>query len=318
MRRILIIVPCSDRKFGVTVRNLQAASVPKGSIDEVSDSWLNRINDTAPTDYAGSLYAGRSFKELRNACRLIDAELVVVSAGLGIVHQSKKVPNYALTVTNGSKDSIGERISDGVFSSDLWWETLKRKRKNDYDLHRYLCDMNADLILLGLSKPYAKMIYKDLANLPVEIIQKSRVFGIGIKSELPEPIASNLLDYDQRMNGPDSNLVGTMTDLVARCIHDFCQVLKENSNLGVDVEMDQAFVNNRLQGWRYPIIPKRKNLTDPEIIKFILANWENTQGVTNKSLRLLRSQGYACEQGRFGKIIASVRNERIEQRNLGL
>ena len=318
MRRILIITPCSDRKFGLTERDLQASSLPKGSIVDVCDSWLSRVRSAEPTDYAGNLYAGRSFKELRSACKLIDGELMIISAGLGIVHQSKKIPNYALTVTKGTKDSISERISSGVFSSDLWWETLKGKSKNDYDLQKCLHAMDADLILLGLSKPYAKMIYNDLASLPDQIIRKLRVFGVGLESDLPEPLVRNLLEYDQRMNGSDSYLVGTMTDLVARCIYDFCQSLKENSNLGIDVEVDKAFVKKRLDGWRYPSIPKRKNLTDPEIVKFILDNWEVTQGLTHKSLKLLRSEGYACEQGRFGKIIASVRNEKIEQMDLGL
>jgi hypothetical protein len=318
MKKVLIVVPCSDRKSGFTPSSLKASSLECGSIEQVAQEWLDRVGDATPTNYIDELYAGRSFSELRKARKIIGADLIVISAGLGIVSSAEKIPNYALTVSNGTKDSVGSKITSNNFSPSTWWNALKVSNISKYNLRQKLETVDAGLILIGLSKNYAKMVADDLRQLNKEILEKCRVFGVGLQGFLPDNLSGNLLEYDQRFNGRDSYLPGTMTDLVARCIHDFCKCLHDHHHLGKNLRADQLFVQDRLSDWRYPVIPKRKALTDEEVIKFILEHWGRTQGKTGETLKLLRDEGNACEQGRFGALIASVRDQGSGQEEFNL
>ena len=308
MRKVLIVVPCSDRKFGFTPSNLKAASLDCGSVNQVAEEWLDRIKDAVPTSKAGEMYAGRSFSELRKARTIVSAELIVISAGLGVVRSTDRIPNYALTVSRGSEDSISCKIAINDFVPDIWWEALKSRNLRQFSLQRKVDEVGADLILFGLSKNYARMIRKELTELSQETIKKCRLFGVGLQDYLPGQLTQNLLEYDQRLNGPDSFAVGTMTDLVARSIHDFCDNLDKNKQLGLDLEADKSFVQDRMCDLRYPLIPKRKAMSDDEVIQFILDNLKHTQGKTADTLKLLRKSGFACEQSRFASLFRNAKN----------
>jgi len=313
MRRILIITPCSDRKNGFTPDNMRAATLTAGTIGQVATEWLERLRDCSATKKrAIEVYAGRSFHELRKAQSTVSADLTIISAGLGIVHGSQKIPNYGITVSKRASDTVFKKISNVNTTATEWWESLKQSDAARYDFNKIQFD-DYDLVLLILSKNYAGMVRKDLERISEKAIAKLRIFGVGIKSYLPETLHSNLLAYDQRLNGPDFDNKGTMADLSARCVLDFCKCISENKKLGVDLKTDRAFVEHRLVNLRYPEVFSRQVLTDDEVKDFILQNLETTKGRVSQSLRLLRDCGYACEQSRFSKLFACVReNSRIQ------
>ena len=54
---------------------------------------------------------------------------------------------------------------------------------------------------------------------------------------------------------------------------------------------------------------KNRKVRDEIVVAFIRKNWKNTGGKFQKSLRLLRDSGIACEQNRFRDILNRVKND---------
>jgi len=316
MSRILIITPCSDRKYGFTPEHMRAASLPFGSLPSVANEWAVRVKESIPTNAARDVYAGRSFVELKAAQSLVSADLVIISAGLGIVRGQQKIPNYGITVSRSASDSIFKKI-EGKAQSTEWWSHLQKTMGAKFDLNSI--DFGAyDLVLMIMSKNYAKMVSGDLSLMSEDVIKKLRVFGVGINSLMPLKLRDNILSYDQRLNGPDYDHLGTMTDLSARCLLDFCKQMQGNSEIGRGLQYDKEFVEGRLNGMRYPEVFHRKVCTDDEVKLFILEHWDTNKGNVNKTLRLLRDKGFACEQTRFANLFRSVKHEKKLQGEFNL
>ena len=316
MSRILIITPCSDRKYGFTPEHMRAASLPFGCLPSVANEWAVRVKQSIPTNAARDVYAGRSFVELKAAQSLVSADLVIISAGLGIVRGQQKIPNYGITVSRSASDSIFKKI-EGKAQSTEWWSHLQKTMGAKFDLNSI--DFGAyDLVLMIMSKNYAKMVSSDLSLMSADVIKKLRVFGVGINSLMPLKLRDNILSYDQRLNGPDYDHLGTMTDLPARCLLDFCKQMQSNSEIGRGLQYDKEFVETRLDGMRYPEVFDRKVCTDDEVKLFILEHWDTNKGNVNKTLRLLRDKGFACEQTRFAKLFKSVKHEKKLQGEFNL
>ena len=81
---------------------------------------------------------------------------------------------------------------------------------------------------------------------------------------------------------------------------------------------DKAFVTSRLKPMEYPKTHDRKQLSNEEVIEFLLTNWENFEGKSTKSLRFLRDEGFACEQGRFRDLFYQAKDLKYGQKELGL
>ena len=110
MSKILIITPCSDRKYGFTPEHMRAASLPFGSLPSVANESAVRVKESIPTNAARDVYAGRSFVELKAAQSLVSADLVIISAGLGIVRGQQKIPNYGITVSRSASDQYLKKL----------------------------------------------------------------------------------------------------------------------------------------------------------------------------------------------------------------
>ena len=316
MTKVLIITPCSDRKYGFTPEYMRATSLPLGSLRSVANEWAVRVKESIPTNAARDVYAGRSFVELKAAQSLVSADLVIISAGLGIVRGQQKIPNYGITVSRSASDSIFKKI-EGKAQSTEWWSHLQKTMGAKFDLNSI--DFGAyDLVLMIMSKNYAKMVSGDLSLMSEDVIKKLRVFGVGINSLMPLKLRDNILSYDQRLNGPDYDHLGTMTDLSARCLLDFCKQMQGNSEIGRGLQYDKEFVEGRLNGMRYPEVFDRKVCTDDEVKLFILEHWDTNKGNVNKTLRLLRDKGFACEQTRFANLFRSVKHEKKLQGEFNL
>ena len=81
---------------------------------------------------------------------------------------------------------------------------------------------------------------------------------------------------------------------------------------------DKAFVTSRLKPMEYPKAHDRTQLSNEEIIKFLLDNWKTFEGKSTKSLRFLRDEGFACEQGRFRDLFYQAKNLKYGQKELEL
>jgi len=306
----MIIIPCTERKRQVPGPKFLARNLLPGSIVSVAEQWTKVVNSSEHNFTADQIYCGRAFQDAYKAANACEADLIVVSAGLGIVDMCLKIPAYGLTVAQGHPDSISSRVTPISWTPAMWWASLKKTNSGAFDFSRYFKENDPSLILVHLTKQYARMIYEELACLSSDKVSKIRLFGLGLEKFVPENLRECIMPYDHRMNGPDSSIGGTITDFGARSIRHFVGLVTDK-----DLEIGSLFyhkelVEGALANWKQPIRPNRQKLTDEQVIHFISKHWDAVSGGSSKMLLLLRGSGNACEQGRFKGLFRKAKEKR--------
>ncbi len=118
----LVITNCSKRKRVQPDSNLDAQHLEPGATDSVAVDWCSRLFAAEPVCAAQDLYAGRAFVEARRAASVLASRLAVVSAGLGLVDGTAKVPSYSLTTAPRDPNNILRKIDA---SASDWWAELQ-------------------------------------------------------------------------------------------------------------------------------------------------------------------------------------------------
>jgi hypothetical protein len=297
--RTAILIPCSDRKRGRPSKDLLARSLPAGSLSEVAGEWCDRVSSATLKQPHTKVYCGRSYQEASNAAAVLSADLVVISAGLGLVRADRQIPNYSLTVAPGSEDSVLTKIKcDGDGPSD-WWGALKARNNECVGVHDIIRGEPSTLFLVALSASYARLIQEDLLELSAREAQRVRIFGASIVDHLPPNLTASVMPYDTRLNGPDSPLPGTMSDYASRALRHYAGCLADGVLSANNAANDRQQLSALMMHWRVPNALVRERMTDEQLIGFIQRHWHQTEGRSGTTLRLLRNSGHACEQGRF-------------------
>lgn len=158
---------------------LRARTLSPGPASDVAKEWGERTQHARIRTTPENVYCGRSFREAYSASKELCAELVIISAGLGLIRQHDEIPGYSLTVSNGREDSIKERITDQNRSPKLWWKALASNTSASTSLVDTVKDTDASLVLIALSESYAHMLFDELEGLEEGILRRLRVFGAG-------------------------------------------------------------------------------------------------------------------------------------------
>lgn len=271
-----------------------------------------RVASAKPKGPHEEVYCGRAYREAASAAKKLSAELAVISAGLGVVRAEQQIPSYSLTVSPGSEDTVLDKIKGGGASPDAWWRALQFGRGGVAGVQDVFRGDSTVLVLMCLSASYARLIRDDLMDLSVAETQRVRIFGAGIVGHLPPNLADSVMPYDARLNGPDSPIPGTMSDFASRALHHFAGCLKDGVLSAEQADDDRQKLLGLMRDWRTPNRPMRERMTDEEIVKFILEQWDKTGGRSGDSLRLLRDTGHACEQSRFRDLFRRASHLRDE------
>ena len=93
-----VIAPCSSRKTLEAPKQARAVSLPISSQATLETAWVARLKTFERVVAAQDLYSGRGAALARRAAQKASASLYIVSAGLGLVAGSERVPAYGMTV----------------------------------------------------------------------------------------------------------------------------------------------------------------------------------------------------------------------------
>ena len=146
----------------------------------------------------------------------------------------------------------------------------------------------------------------EVMGLPIDRFARLRLFTRTPRSRIPEGLRNYVMPYDDRLDGPDSDIRGTRSDFAARALRHFAGL----QTCGTATE-DAAAVDAALAGWRMPKIQNRIRRDDSELLNLMRQHWDSAEGKSSKLLRLFRDDlGVACEQGRFATLARQVRGER--------
>ena len=303
----MIVIPCTERKRFPPDAELRARVLPEGDLSEVAAAWSQRVFSAAPVGAARDVYCGRAFREAFLAVQEMNADLVIVSAGLGLVEVDQQIPSYGLTVVGGRQDSVGRKIVGPVWCPADWWDALRANSPFTSNLKQRIEEAEASVVLMSLSESYGRMVWRDLEALSGPQVERLRIFGANIARHLPENVSDAVMPYDRAFDGSDSPIPGTMSDFGSRVLHHYCQLLSAGEVGGESAKEDGERLAKHMSSWSPPDVPKRKKLTDREVLDFISENWSATGGRSQASLRFLRDSGFACEQGRFKDLFHRAR-----------
>ena len=301
----VVITTCTNRKRKAIADDLRICAVGPAGLVDVAGHWAGRLasaNEHYPPE---AIYGGRGFQEARSVASTLNARLLIVSAGLGLIDATSKVPPYACTIVAGSTDSVASRV-EGAFSPSRWWSALNRVSPFGLSLSDALQDAGG-LVLAALSGAYLDMIADDLLALPNAVRDRLRLFTRAPLGRVNPGLRSFVMPYDERLDGPDSPIPGTISDFSSRAVRHFAEKIVMPEDPRSPAEHVRA-VRSAFGAWRTPERPVRLRLEDQAILKIMRAHWDDTEGL---SLPRLRGEfNVACEQSRYAGLARIIRGER--------
>jgi hypothetical protein len=308
--RIVVITNCSARKSQPISDLLQARSLPRGALKHVSQKWQARVEECELRHVAEALYQGRGFLEAKKAAGLAGTELHIISAGLGVVAASDLVPAYSLTVTRGHSDFIGARLLEDLFQPSLWWEAISVAKGCPHPLAKFLARTPDTTFVVAMSPAYLSLMHADLNSLSDQERSRLRVIGPRSEDEVPHGLREMYIKFDNRLDGPSSEIRGTESDFPQRAGRFFVELLIANPRTR-DVQSQRELVENKMKGWHARDSIRRRRLPEPELKKAVARVLRESGGYWSPALRRLRDElNIACEQKRFRKLCEEVSQSR--------
>jgi hypothetical protein len=309
-RMTTILINCSKRKRIAPDAGLCAGTLDRGSLDAVSRGWDERIALSKPLIEAGRLYSGRQFHEALQAKHALNAEMLILSAGLGVLLPCDLVPSYGLTVVPGSSDNVLKMVDGDVSAAD-WWRALTARPDRFRTLNAAIKQIghSEDLLLIALPSPYLAMVEHELEQFSRERLSRTRIFtGQSFRFRTAR-LNHHLMPYDARLDGPNSPAPGTTTDFASRALRDFATAVLPFAP-DETPEKHAEVVLSRIDQWAFAVRPRRERQSDADLRDVIRASWGDAGGSASQMLRWLRAElGLACEQGRMRDLYAAVGQE---------
>lgn len=296
MKKLSVVVTCTDRKMLVPPPALRVGSLPDGTVSARLGAWTERVHAETDRVPLVNLYKGdhwlRSREIVEAAARAgFRAELWVVSAGLGLQPVTSSFPAYAATFAAGHEDSVA---STGI-DRRQWWKGLQ-KRMGVSTLPEL---GSRGPVLLVLSEVYGSVLTGELREL-----------GEGGADALLVGGAEDI-DGVQRIPANGSlrrALGGTLTGLNARMAASWLEHC-ENGVLTspATTQSWRRWVERSAHREKYDRTP----MTDAEVRDYIRVSAAEQPGISRTRLhRQLRESGRACEQKRFANLYSETMGER--------
>lgn len=285
MKAPLVITVCSSKK----ATSPKHKSDHQGSQSSKEAHWMRQIEAAKPEIEAASLYKGRAFSLARDTASELNADLMILSAGLGYVMSTTKIPSYDLTLGRG-----GVKTSNKNFDVMSWWDTVT--------CGPYSADITYELegrefVLVCLTRAYAPLIANQL-ELRRETL-KFRIFGEGLGRVLSPNLMNMVANYDGRLNM--AGFAGTKSEFPQRAMRHYVSIT-ERPCLD-SLEADALRIEASLS-----CFPKQKasvpntQLNDDEVVTHI-RNLLYLRLGQSKLLRYFRDiEHIACEQSRFARL----------------
>lgn len=263
-------------------------------------AWRERLAKAPKPWTVGNLYLGRGFADAAAAAKAVDADLFIVSAGLGLVSATSEAPSYDLTVTPTASDCVLRKTSG---DARAWWAEIQNALTPTPAL------AGEGLILAALSRPYLDMVADAWMNWPQEWLSRLRLFSKEPPVGIGKTFQSAWMPYDDRLDRfGGGRYAGTQGDFAQRALKHFVDVIGVENT---DTQGHQEAILALLDGLTIAERPSRERYDDETLKALIHRDWNLVGGRSGAMLRHLRDTlSVACEQGRFKMLFHAVARER--------
>jgi hypothetical protein len=310
LRAINIVESCSHRKRLDPPRGLLFRAVRGTSTDLRAKRWIERLDQhDAPAVKATELYAGEHWAAVRALGLTAKSQgykpsLWVCSAGYGLILAASLVKPYAATFVRGHADSIA-RPSDPSDRETEWWSHLAEWEGPSPGSPRCVGDIALDAprtpLLVVASPSYLKAMSSDLMTASEVLADKLLISsaGAGQAGRLEKHLLSETSRLQSKVGGSKVSLNARVAALA---------LIKANGSF--DISTLQARISRIAKRLPDPAVFNRKKLSDAQVTRWIRAQLRRDGDLSaSRALRILREQGKACEQTRFGVLFDEVVEE---------
>ena len=188
----VVVTNCSriKRRVGQAI----TPALSHRTIENLCDSWVKKIQKATDLKSVGETYGGRTFTESLQATNRLNADLYVISAGLGLVHFDDLIPNYELTISQGN-GSIAKWLAVKGYASVEWWSLLNNKL-NSLDPILNLVKRHEG-VLLAVPSTYLELISEELVRMPLNDLKKLYIITSPVgQKNLNSLIRNRCIPYD--------------------------------------------------------------------------------------------------------------------------
>lgn len=291
MRKLTVIVTCTDRKTVPVTPELRVRSLAPGSVEDRAAAWAVKIRAARGKRPLRQLYQGETWAQvgrLENAARRAGYEprTLVASAGLGLRDLEYDAPAYGATFSRPHEDSVGSTQDQ----ARDWWRALLSPNGAGPDT---LPVMEGPMLWV-LSESYARVIATDL----LERSATDDLLVFGGSAEVP---AEHRVPSNRALR---SHLGGTATSLNLRMASRWIEIAGTRDVFAEGMrDFWDAWCTGVEQHDRYDRTP----VTDGAVLDFIRALRRTEPTLTKtRALRQFRDAGLACEQRRFGALFVQA------------
>jgi hypothetical protein len=306
-RSPLVIVGCTDRKSLPVHSELSLSSLPKKlTVEEAADRWVNTYKAELKSKHSVQLrhlYQGEYWKialEIDNSY-----ETLVASAGIGIHRLNESGIGYAATFTQSAADTVlrfGHQSP--VSARKTWWNVINGRGglgssrwKSQHKPNR-----GRRTVLVAVSDGYQQALSSDLYA-----IADDWANVIVVSGSKPLELLVTHPNIDHIQVGQELRMVlgGSTPCIGVRFVHDF--LASDSKCEAESVQKHLDVLNRRYQRLspdkKLPQISRRPFGSNQEVVHWILGalkRYAATKPSKSRLLRVLRDEGHACEQKRFG------------------
>ncbi|MCW0190516.1 MAG: hypothetical protein OJJ55_04380 [Rhodococcus sp.] len=292
MRKLTIVVNCTERKAVIPTPVVSVRTLPTGTIGSRFVEWEARVAGAASAMRLADLYRGDAWFQAKSLAvdaveAGFDTQFLVASAGLGLRDTDTAGPAYAATFAAGHADTVAA----GTEGIRQWWSQLGQlpsALRLSTDTH--------ESVMLVLSESYARAMDDDLMQLARRGGDLLLVGGSRDIDGLPRIPADRAL----------RNALGGATSSLNLRMARRWLATRSSDRLHSDGDEDNwlKWAANTRKVENYGRLPG----TDDEIARQIekLIGNDPTLSAT-KALRQFRDLGFACEQKRFGGLFREIR-----------
>ena len=291
MRKLNLVVTCSDRKSLPVSTALRARSLTASTPDERVAEWRDRFDHAGRGIPLRDLYQGDHWTQVRRLAATAansgyETNLWIASAGLGLRPATDHAPAYGATFAGRQADTVGV----GATERRMWWTAL---RPAFGTVH--LTDLGGDAaLMIVLSASYSEALESDLHQVALASADAVLIGGRTAVPGLARVRADGRLR--SRLGG---SLASLNPRMAARWLEEFGgHTLTDPTSLRA---WDQWASEGDVDA-----PPTRQRLRDDQVREFI--QLQHAKGTMSRSrlLEQLRESGYACEQRRFGALYKEV------------
>lgn len=293
--RTTVIAGCTSRKAVAPPPWLQLRTVT--AVDRLGE-WMARIEKAEPILSPTDLYRGEAWRQALALVRgVLGARPYVLSAGHGLTSFDSPVATYSATLSPGHPDSVPQRPSDGHVASEWMRGLLARNTHRSVDDHLAVAAVArahpTEPVLVCLGRTYAEAVSDDLREASV-VLHDPELLSVFCSGPPIDGLERSWVAVPGKLR---LVLGGTLGSVALRAASAVVQATGHDPVVASRSRSEIA----RLSATAPTLPHVQGQRSSDEAVREWIGGYLRKHPTSSawRALKIMRSEGLACEQGRF-------------------